>query len=191
MIIGTLKPTLNMIFHLSHENIILFIGYCDEGKEKYIVYEYASNGSLDYHLEDEGKRRELTREHHLKICLGAARGLDYLHSGLREDKKVIHRDVKSGNILLDHNYVAKVDPVYHECGVLRKELDVYSFGVVMFELLSGLLAYKSRKLKGDEWKPLLNIVRRYYASKPELLIDPVIKDKIDRRSFNAFREVAF
>ncbi|GJX52851.1 protein kinase, ATP binding site-containing protein [Tanacetum coccineum] len=199
------RNELNMIFRLSHENIIPFIGYCDEGKEKYIVYEYASEGSLDCHLEDEGKRCKLTWEHRLKICLGAATGLDYLHSDLGEDNRVIHRDVKSGNILLDHKYVAKVcdfglsksgpinqqdtqvytnaagtdyyvDPVYHESGVLRKESDVYSFGVVMFELLSGLLAYKSRKLEGDEPKPLLNIVRRYYASKPELLIDPLIRD---------------
>nr|GEU84707.1 protein kinase, ATP binding site-containing protein [Tanacetum cinerariifolium] len=168
------RNELNMIFNFNHENIIPFIGYCDEGNEKIIVYEYASNGSLDCHLTDKNKRRFLTWEHRLKICLGAARGLDYLHSGLGEDSRVIHRDVKSGNILLDHNLVAKicdfglsksgpinqqhtqvytnaagtnfyVDPVYHESGVLRKESDVYSFGVVMFELLSGMLAYNRRR----------------------------------------------
>ncbi|GKE35480.1 protein kinase, ATP binding site-containing protein, partial [Tanacetum coccineum] len=160
------RNELNMLFSFSHENIIPFIGYCDEGNEKIIVYEYASNGSLDYHINDTNRRRCLTWEHRLKICLGAARGLDYLHSGLGEDNKVIHRDVKSANILLDHNLVAKVcdfglsksglvnqlptqvytnatgtnfymDPIYHESGILRKESDVYSFGVVMFELLSG------------------------------------------------------
>ncbi|GJW58514.1 protein kinase, ATP binding site-containing protein [Tanacetum coccineum] len=164
------RNELNMIFSFNHENIIPYIGYCDEGNEKIIVYEFASNGSLDCHLKDKDKRRFLTLngEHRLKICLGAARGLDYLHSGLGEDNKVIHRDVKSANILLDHNLVAKVcdfglsksglvnqlqtqvytnaagtnfymDPVYHESGVLRKESDVYSFGVVMFELLNGFL----------------------------------------------------
>ncbi|GJR64285.1 putative reverse transcriptase domain-containing protein [Tanacetum coccineum] len=213
------RNELNMIFNFSHENIIPFIGYCDEGNEKIIVYEFASNGSLDCHLTDKNRRRFLTWERRLKICLGAARGLDYLHSGLGEDNRVIHRDVKSGNILLDHNLVAKVcdfglsksgpinqqhtkvytnaagtnfymDPVYHESGVLRKESDVYSFGVVMFELLSGMLAYNRRRLEGGKPKPLLNIVRRYYDHKPDLIIDPLIRDEIDNRSFNAYREVA-
>ncbi|GJV07972.1 protein kinase, ATP binding site-containing protein [Tanacetum coccineum] len=213
------RNELNMIFNFSHENIIPFIGYCDEDNEKIIVYEFASNGSLDCHLTDKNRRRFLTWEHRLKICLGAARGLDYLHSGLGEDNRVIHRDVKSGNILLDHNLVAKVcdfglsksgpinqqhtqvytnaagtnfymDPVYHESGVLRKESDVYSFGVVMFELLSGMLAYNRRRLEGGKPKPLLNIIRRYYDNKPDLIIDPLIRDEIDNRSFNAYREVA-
>ncbi|GJW33113.1 protein kinase, ATP binding site-containing protein [Tanacetum coccineum] len=188
------RNELNMIFSFSHENIIPFIGYCDEGKEKIIVYEFAING--------------------------AAKGLDYLHTGLGEDNRVIHRDIKSGNILLDHDFVAKVcdfglsksgptnqpqthvytnaagtnfymDPVYHESGVLRKESDVYSFGVVMFELLSGMLAYNRRRVEGGKPKPLVNIVRRYYDYKPDLIIDPLIRDEIDNRSFNAYREVAF
>ncbi|GJX91098.1 protein kinase, ATP binding site-containing protein, partial [Tanacetum coccineum] len=214
------RNELNMIFSFSHENIIPFIGYCDEGSEKIIVYEYASNGSLDCHLTDKNKRRFLTWEHRLKICLGAAKGLDYLHSGLGEDNRVIHRDVKSGNILLDHNLVAKVcdfglsksgpinqqhtqvytnaagtnfymDPVYHESGILRKESDVYSFGVVMFELLSGMLAYNQRRLEDGKPKPLINIVRRYYDYKPDLIIDPLIRDEVDNRSFNVYIEVAF
>lgn len=214
------RNELNMIFSFNHENIIPFIGYCDEGNEKIIVYEYASNGSLDCHLKDKDKRRFLTWERRLKICLGAARGLDYLHSGLGEENRVIHRDVKSANILLDHNLVAKVcdfglsksgpinqphtqvytnaagtnfymDPVYHESGVLRKDSDVYSFGVVMFELLSGMLAYNRRRLEGGKHKPLINIVRRYYDYKPELLIDPLIRDEIDSRSFDTYTKVAF
>nr|GEW14121.1 protein kinase, ATP binding site-containing protein [Tanacetum cinerariifolium] len=114
-----------LISSFHHENITPFIGYCyknDEativskyavngslyGNEKIIVYEYASNGSLDCHLTNKNKSRFLTWEHRLKICLGAARGLDYLHTGRGEDHRVIHRDVKSANILLDHNWVAKV-----------------------------------------------------------------------------------
>ncbi|GJS64465.1 protein kinase, ATP binding site-containing protein [Tanacetum coccineum] len=214
------RNELNMIYSFSHENIIPFIGYCDEGNEKIIVYEYASEGSLDCHLKDKKNRHDLTWELRLKICLGAARGLDYLHSGLGENNRVIHRDVKSANILLDHNFVAKVcdfglskygptnqpqtqvytnaagtnfymDPIYHESGVLRKESDVYSFGVVMFELLSGMLAHHQRRIGDDKRKPLINLVRRYYDYRPDLLVDPLIKDEIDNRSFNAFREVAF
>ncbi|GJW91930.1 protein kinase, ATP binding site-containing protein, partial [Tanacetum coccineum] len=84
-----------------------------------------------------------------------------------------------------------MDPVYHESGVLRKESDVYSFGVVMFELLSGMLAYNRRRLEDGKPKPLINIVRRYYDYKPDLIIDPLIRDEVDNRSFNAYREVAF
>nr|GFC97617.1 probable receptor-like protein kinase At5g59700 [Tanacetum cinerariifolium] len=91
-----------------HHNIIPFVGYCDEGDEMISVYEYASNGSLDYHLEEEDKRRCLTWVKRLKICLGAAKGLNYLHTGLGEDNNVIHRDFKSGNILLDDNLEAKI-----------------------------------------------------------------------------------
>ncbi|XP_071718478.1 receptor-like protein kinase ANXUR2 [Rutidosis leptorrhynchoides] len=147
------RSELQMIFNFNHQNIICFIGYCDEGTEKIIVYDLAVNGGLDDYLVKKDNRRKLTWAQRLKICLGAARGLDYLHSGLGEEKRVIHRDVKSGNILLDENLEAKIcdfglsksdstvgqlytheythaagtnfyiDPVYYEGGVLRKESD--------------------------------------------------------------------
>ncbi|GKC34768.1 protein kinase, ATP binding site-containing protein [Tanacetum coccineum] len=79
-----------------------------EGDEMILVYKYASNGSLDHHLQDKNRRRCLTWVKRLKICLGAAKGLDYLHTGLGEENKVIHRDVKSGNILLNENLEAKI-----------------------------------------------------------------------------------
>ncbi|GJT70897.1 retrovirus-related pol polyprotein from transposon TNT 1-94, partial [Tanacetum coccineum] len=143
-----------------------------------------------YHTElssrDEEKRRFLTGEHRLKICLGVARALDYLHSWLGEDNRPhtqVYRNAAGTNFYMD--------PVYHESGILRKESDVYSFGVVMFELLSGMLAYNRIRLEDGELKSLVNIVWRYYDYKPELLIDHLIEDEIDNRSFNAFREVAF
>ncbi|GJU96191.1 protein kinase, ATP binding site-containing protein [Tanacetum coccineum] len=207
------------MFH--HQNIIRLIGYCDDGGEMILVSEYAINGSLDDHLEDPKKRRILTWNKRLKICLGAAKGLDYLHSGLGEGNKVIHRDVKSGNILLDDNLEAKIcdfglsksgltydhqhskhytgvagtnyymDPIYHESGILRTESDVYSFGVVMFEMLSGMPAYQLRKIGDDERRPLINLVRRYYDYGKELLIDHQIKDQIDKSSFQTFIETAY
>ena len=61
----------------------------------------------------------------------------------------------------------------------------------MFELLSGMLAYHKRRLEGGKPKPLVNIVRRYYDYKPDLIIDPLIRNEIDNRSFNTYREVAF
>ncbi|XP_023769253.1 receptor-like protein kinase HERK 1 isoform X2 [Lactuca sativa] len=102
------RNELEMFSRFHHENIISFIGYCNESNEMIIVYKYAINGSIDYHLQDPDKRRSITWKHRLKICIGAARGLDYLHWGLKEHQRVIHRDIKSANILLDENLVAKV-----------------------------------------------------------------------------------
>ncbi|CAH1429584.1 unnamed protein product [Lactuca virosa] len=186
------RNELEMISSFHHPNIITFIGYCDEANEMIIVSEFAKNQSLDHHLQKPDKIRGLTWAQRLKICLGAAKGLKYLHSGLGEDKRVIHRDVKSGNILLDENLEAKIcdfglskfgarnqedsqvhtkvagtrfymDPVYNERSRLTKESDVYSFGVVMFEMSSGTLVYRE-KCFGDDAKPqyLIDVVRSVY-----------------------------
>nr|GEX44615.1 protein kinase, ATP binding site-containing protein [Tanacetum cinerariifolium] len=169
------------------------------GDEMILIYEYAINGSLDHHLQDRNKRRHLTWAQRLKICLGAAKGLDYLHSGLGEDNKVIHRDIKSTNILLDENLEAKIcdfglsksdsgnqqqtklytnaagtnyymDPIYHESGILHTESDVYSFGVVMFEMLSEI-AYRCISFNAKE-RPTMEMI----ADKIEEALDFQIRE---------------
>ncbi|KAI3511267.1 hypothetical protein L1887_18416 [Cichorium endivia] len=213
------RNELEMISRFHHENIISFIGYCDEKSEMIIVYEYAMNGSLDYHLQDPYKMHCITWTQRLMICIGAARGLRYLHSGLGEHDRVIHRDVKSSNILLDNNMVAKIcdfglsklgprnqpntqlhtrvagtefymDPTYHESHILRKESDVYSFGVVLFEILSGMLAYHEKSI-GDDEKQILMASVREYENEPQKIIDPHIRDQIDSSSFDAFQDIAY
>ncbi|KVH91952.1 Protein kinase, catalytic domain-containing protein [Cynara cardunculus var. scolymus] len=98
----------------------------------------------------------------LKICLGVARGLNYLHDPAGTQQRVLHRDIKSANILLDENWNAKIsdlglskigtfgyiDPLYLEMGVLTKESDIYSLGVVLFESLVRMWkkSYKEKKL---------------------------------------------
>nr|GEV02726.1 protein kinase, ATP binding site-containing protein [Tanacetum cinerariifolium] len=99
---------LRLISRFHHQNIIPFVGYCDEGDEMILVYNYAINGSLDNHLQGPKRKCRLTWVQRLKICFGAAKGLDYLHTGLGEANRVIHRDIKSGNILLDDNLEAKI-----------------------------------------------------------------------------------
>ncbi|CAI9304465.1 unnamed protein product [Lactuca saligna] len=151
-----------MLSQYKHENLVSLLGFCDEKGENILVYEYLSNKSLDLYL----KSNDLSWIQRLDICIGAARGLQYLHDPVDTQQRVLHRDIKSSNILLDENWKAKVsdfglskfgpanqqftflvsntvgtfgycDPLYMETGYLTKESDVYSFGVVLFEVLCG------------------------------------------------------
>ncbi|CAH1440947.1 unnamed protein product [Lactuca virosa] len=212
------RNQLKIISRFHHQNIIPFIGYCHEGNKRITVSEYAVNGGLDDHLEDPDKRRLLTWADRLKICIGAARGLEYLHSGLGNDGIVIHRNMRSLYILLDDNLEAKIsnfyysmlvernqpqayvtsvinpyyeDPVYKESGIANTEADVYSFGLVLFEMVSGLPAYFKRRIDDNQEGILLNLVKIYYDDGLTKLIDPYIRDDINIHSFNAFTKIAY
>ncbi|CAI9281515.1 unnamed protein product [Lactuca saligna] len=87
-----------------HHNIITLLGFCDEMSEKILVYDYVSNKSLDLHLNN----NDLTWVRRLTICIGAARGLAYLHNPANTHQRVLHRDIKSSNVLLDENWNAKI-----------------------------------------------------------------------------------
>ncbi|PWA76459.1 hypothetical protein CTI12_AA219700 [Artemisia annua] len=170
-----LNDQVEILFRFRHENINPCIGYCDEDNQFMLVFEHPINGSLVDHLQDPNKLRCITWEQRLKICIGAARGLKCLHSGLWEENRVVHRRFRSEFILLDENMEARisdidfsilvsrnqpqaydcldptsnyedyVDPVYKESEIINVEVDVYSFGVVMFEILSGLMAFNIKE----------------------------------------------
>ncbi|PWA73465.1 serine-threonine/tyrosine-protein kinase catalytic domain-containing protein [Artemisia annua] len=153
-----------------HPNLISLVGFCDEGREKSIVYEYAERGSLDQYIRRTRKTTSttLTWLQRLKICADAARGLNHLHNHVGAPRMIIHRDIKSSNILIDENWVGKIsdlglsklsvsgfgmsvlvsngcgtrgycEPEYYSTGVVTKKSDVYSFGIVLFEVLCGRL----------------------------------------------------
>ncbi|GJU91876.1 protein kinase, ATP binding site-containing protein [Tanacetum coccineum] len=185
-----------------------------ESKEKILVYEYVPKGSLDLYLEKD----ELNWATRLRICIGAARGLVYLHSSVGTQQRVLHRDVKSSNILLDDNWKARIwdlglskfgpanqqftflvshdvgtigycDPLYVETGLLTKESDVYSFGVVLFEVLCGRLCIGNGN---NKHLPLTRLVRQFYEqNKIDELVFNKIKDEINPKSLNVFTAIAY
>lgn len=184
---------------LQHPHLVKLIGYCYEKEHRLLVYEYMAKGSLENHL---FKRfSSLPWSARLKIAVGAAKGLAFLH---QTEQPVIYRDFKASNILLDSDYNAKLSdfglakdgpegddthvstrvmgtegyaaPEYIMTGHLTAKSDVYSFGVVLLELLTGRRSVDKTKPPKEQ-----NLVEwaRPYLTEPERRISRIIDPSLD------------
>ncbi|KAL2332316.1 hypothetical protein Fmac_019897 [Flemingia macrophylla] len=158
------QAEVKLLMRVHHKNLTSLIGYCDEGTNKSLMYEYMANGNLQENLYGkDNKLNILSWEDRLRISLDAASGLEYLHTGCKPP--IIHRDVKSTNILLNEHFQAKLsdfglskifptdggshvstvvagtpgylDPHYYISNRLTEKSDVYGYGVVLLEIITG------------------------------------------------------
>ncbi|KAL4187514.1 hypothetical protein AMTRI_Chr09g19360 [Amborella trichopoda] len=167
------RQELEVLMDVRHENIVKFLGYCDEKDEGALIFEYVPNGTLHDHLHT--LSTPLPWQSRTSIALNLARAIEFIHD--RCTKHIVHCDVKPSNVLLDQNLNPKlcdfgsarvgfsstilntcegrrapvvgspgyVDPHYLRTGIISKKNDVYSFGVLLLELITGIEAFCSEK----------------------------------------------
>ncbi|KAL5226623.1 hypothetical protein ABZP36_014888 [Zizania latifolia] len=195
------------IGHVRHKNLVRLLGYCVEGIHRMLVYEYVNNGNLEQWLH--GATNEhgiLTWENRMKILLGTAKALAYLHEAI--DPKVVHRDIKSSNILIDDEFNSKVSdfglakllnsdksyintrvmgtygyvaPEYANSGMLNEKSDIYSFGVVMLESVTARDPVDYSK-PADEINLVEWLKMMISSKRAEDVVDPNLEIKPPKRA---------
>ncbi|XP_057794457.1 probable serine/threonine-protein kinase At1g01540 [Salvia miltiorrhiza] len=201
------KVEVEAIGRVRHKNLVRLLGYCAEGTHRMLVYEYVNNGNLEQWLHgDVGPCSPLTWEIRMNIILGTAKGLTYLHECL--EPKVVHRDIKSSNILLDRQWHAKVSdfglakligseksyittrvmgtfgyvaPEYASTGMLNERSDVYSFGILIMEIITGRNPVDYSRPAGEV--NLVDWLKAMVSNRnSEGVLDPKLPDKPSSRA---------
>lgn len=193
------RVEVDILSRLDHPYLVTLIGYCADGQQRFLVYEFMPKGNL-HNLLNGITEVKMDWPSRLKIALGAARGLAYLHSSSAVGIPIVHRDFKSTNILLTENFEPKIsdfglaklmpedediysttkmlgtfgyfDPEYALTGKLTLQSDVYAFGIVLLELLTGRQALELSQGPADQ--NLIHQVRNIVLDRKKLrkVIDP-------------------
>ncbi|KAJ3669117.1 hypothetical protein LUZ60_011067 [Juncus effusus] len=208
------KNEIELLSRVHHKNLVTLVGFCYEQGEQMLVYEYVSNGTLRDNLVGKSGMY-LDWKKRLQMALGSARGLAYLHE--LADPPIIHRDIKSTNILLDEKLTAKVadfglsklisdtekghvstqvkgtlgylDPEYYMTQQLSDKSDVYSFGVVLMELITARLPIEKGKYIVREIKAAIDQYdQEYYGLKN--IMDPKILNQAKSVALRKFVQLA-
>ncbi|KAK9268832.1 hypothetical protein L1049_000596 [Liquidambar formosana] len=193
-----------LLAKIDHRNLVKLLGYVDKGNERLIITEYVPNGTLREHLDGQ-RGKILDFNQRLEISIDVAHALTYLH--LYAEKQIIHRDVKSSNILLTESYRAKVadfgfarfgpvdsdqthistkvkgtvgylDPEYMRTYQLTPKSDVYSFGVLLIEILTGRRPVEMRRA-ADERVTLRWAFKKYNDGNVMEMVDPSMEEVVD------------
>ncbi|KAM3682996.1 hypothetical protein ACJW31_12G113100 [Castanea mollissima] len=202
---------ITVLTQVIHRNVVKLLGCCLETEVPLLVYEFITNGTLSDHIHDKGRSFFLSWEKRLKIAAETAGALAYLHSAI--SVPIIHRDVKTANILLDDNFTAKVsdfgasrliphdqtelntlvqgtfgymDPEYFHTSQLTEKSDVYSFGVVLAELLTGRMALSFNMPEGDR-----NLAKHFVSAVNDDQLFQILEDHIvNEGNIKLIKEVA-
>ncbi|KAG0458555.1 hypothetical protein HPP92_023712 [Vanilla planifolia] len=209
------RTELDLLSRLNHAHLLNLLGYCEEGRERLLVYEFMAHGSLYQHLHgsDPALKEKLDWVRRVTIAVQAARGIEYLHG--YACPPVIHRDIKSSNILIDEEHNARVadfglsllgpadsstplselpagtlgylDPEYYRLHYLTTKSDVYSFGVLMLEILSGRKAIDLRFEDGNivEWA-----VPKIKSGEVSVILDPVLRPPAEPEALKKIANIA-
>ncbi|KAJ1261443.1 hypothetical protein BS78_09G029900 [Paspalum vaginatum] len=191
-----------LVSQVQHKNLVKLIGCSVEGPESLLVYEYLCNTSLDHYLFDAFKKNALDWKRRFEIVLGTAEGLSYLHNA--SEVRIIHRDIKASNILLDERFRPKIAdfglarnfmedqshlstglagtfgymaPEYIVHGQLTEKADIYSYGVLVLEIITGRKNYNSVASSAEGLSLMALIWKHYNAGTLMELLDPNLRDQ--------------
>ncbi|XP_072970488.1 calmodulin-binding receptor-like cytoplasmic kinase 3 [Typha angustifolia] len=205
-----------LLAKIDHRSLVRLLGYTDKGTERIIITEFVPNGTLREHLDGQ-RGKILDFNQRLEIAIDVAHALAYLH--LYAEKTIIHRDVKSSNILLTENYRAKVsdfgfarsgptdtekthistkvkgtagylDPEYLRTYQLTPKSDVFSFGILLIEILSARRPVEVKKVP-EEKITVRWAFKKFNEGNVKVIVDPLLEEAIDDKVVEKLLSLAF